>query len=123
MPPRPASARTLLLPAFKGGAKGVESPFPESTILAAPGVEFPEGLWAQRIQTPRTVGPHAHEPGLFEDAEVPRHARLMNVHLCDDVVHLLLAGAERFDNLESAGVGDRLHGVNLHVHTYVLQYI
>src|SRR5262245_43706618 len=70
MPPRLASARTLLLPAFEGVGKGVESPFPQRTILVDPGIELSEGLGTQRIQTPRTVGPHAHEPGFFENAQM-----------------------------------------------------
>ena len=97
-----------LLTPFERGSERVEPAFPQRAILADPRVQLVERLGAQRVEAPRPIGPHADEPGLLEDAEMPRHPRLVDVHLRHEVVDGLLAAKQRLDDLEPAGVGESL---------------
>src|SRR5262249_45243984 len=123
VPPSPAFGRTLPLAAFERGRKRIQPAFPHRTILADPRVQFPEALRSQRIQTPRAIGSDADEPRLLQDTEVPRHARLMDVHFRDEVVDCLFSLEQRLDDLEAARIRERLNRTDMHAHTYVYQRI
>lgn len=84
-----------------------------------PGVQFSKRLRSQRVEAPWAIGPHVNEAGLLEDAEVARHARLVDVHLRHQIVDSALAGEQSLDDSKTTGVGERLKDLKLHEHVYV----
>ena len=64
---------TLLL-AGERVAERVEACDQQGAISGDPGIQLLKWLRPQRLQTPWAVGPHPHEPGFLQDAEVSRHA-------------------------------------------------
>ena len=100
----------LLLTVLERRGERIEPALPQRAILADPRVQLVERLGPQRIETPRPIRPHADEPGLLQNAEMPRHPRLVDVQLRHEVVDGLLAAQQRLDDLEPAGVGESLNG-------------
>src|SRR5262245_12377272 len=96
-PPCAAGASACLLSPCERVAKRVEAALPQGAILADPRVQLVEGLGSQRIQAPGTIGSDLNEAGFLQNAQVSRHAGLVNVHPCNEVVDGLLAGEQGFD--------------------------
>jgi len=61
-----------------------------------------------------------HDSRILEDAQVARHAGLVNLHAGDKVVDRLLADEERLDDLEAARVREDLEKGSLHINAYAL---
>src|SRR5262245_27511838 len=93
---------SMLLPALEGGSERVEPALPQRAILIDPCIQFLEGLRSERIETPLPFRPDPDEPRLFQDAQVPRHAGLMDGHLRHEVVDRLLPREQRLDDLKAA---------------------
>src|SRR5688572_29478145 len=92
-------------------------------VAADPRVEIAKRLRPQRVHPPLPVGPHIHEPAFMQDAQVPRHAGLVNLDGRDDVIDRLLAVSEHVHDMEPNGIGKRLNGFYMHNETYVYQCI
>lgn len=66
-----------------------------------------------------TVGAHLDEAGFVQDAQMARHARLMDLELLHHVVYLLFALTQGFDDAPAGWVGDDLEDVWLRHGVYV----
>ena len=88
-------------------------------VPADPCIELAKRLRPQRIHPPLPVGTHVHEPALVQNAQVSRHARLVDLHRADDVVDGLLAASQHVHDVEPDGIGEHLNGFNMHDRIYV----
>src|SRR5262249_30445406 len=96
------------LPALERLPQPVEATLPQLAIARDPLVELAEGRCAQRVEAFRPFGTHLNEACVMQDAQVPRNARLVNGDALDDVVHRVLAAAQRLDDPAARGVRERL---------------
>jgi len=99
--------------------KLVETTFPQSPILARPSGEVLKRFRAKRIEPPLSLRPHTNEPSLMQDAEVPRHARLIDIDALDDFIDRLLAAPEDFYDAKPSWVTQDLKELNMHGTVYI----
>src|SRR5262249_34984572 len=115
-PPRSESCRSclvLLVSGFSGFAllfeccsQTVQACFPQLAVLRQPLVELAEGVRPERVEPPLSLRPHRNEACFVQDAKMPGNTGLMDASLLDDVVHLPLAVAQRFDDAAASRVGE-----------------
>ena len=60
-----------------------------------------------------------YEPCVVQDAQMSRHAGLVDDDGVDDVVHRTLTAAQQLNDVSACGIGQRLKGIQMHVITYV----
>ena len=112
---RSCSVLSLSLDCFR---KAVETRLPKGAVAADPRIDFAEGLGSQGIEATCAVGTHAHESSLLKDAKVPRNAGLVDVDAIDDVIDLLLAYTQSFEDVSSSRIGQGLENIKLHRRIY-----
>jgi hypothetical protein len=100
-------------------AKLVKTTIPQLPILAHPGVEIPKGPRAKRIEPLLPFRPHTDETSLMQDAEMPRHARLIDIDILDDVLDRMLAAPEYVYDAQPGWVSQDLKELNMHGNAYV----
>ena len=61
-----------------------------------------------------------NEPSLVQDAQVPRHARLIDIDALDNFIDRLLAAAEDFYDAKASWVTQNLENLNMHNNVYIL---
>jgi hypothetical protein len=93
------------------GSEAVEACFPETAILRQPIVEFPERLRPERVEAPLPVWPRPNEASFVQDAQMTGDTGLVDTRLRNDVVDLMLALPQHFDNATAGRVGKSLEGV------------
>ena len=77
----------LFLRRSQFGAESIEARrLPVRADARDPLVEFVERLGSQRIEALLPLGPDFHETRAIEDAEMARHAGLLDVHALDEFV-------------------------------------
>src|SRR2546425_342974 len=121
----PAFSCPHLLSPIELRAEPVEAGLPQAAVLSHPFVQLAEWLGAQRIKALLPLCPHTHEPRRMQDAEVPRDARLVNVHGFHERVYGALPGPERLHDPAARRIGedlenDRFHGGDIHACVYTL---
>ena len=95
---------------FAGESIRVEKVTPE----AFRGIEiafFSAGTAQSKEHAPLAVRAHRNEACVRQDAQMPRHAGLMDARLVDDIAHLALAGAQRLDDAAACRIGQHLENV------------
>jgi len=100
---------------FGGGAVSLESRaisiearLPVASVSRDPRLELFERFSSQRIETSLSVGPHLHDAGFREDAQVTRDAGLMDIHAVDDVADRAFARLHCLDDLKTGRIGQGL---------------
>src|SRR5258705_10542354 len=91
--------------------------------MAEPRIDLAEWLRLQGVEAALPIRPHRDEPRLVEDAEVPRHAGLMDTGLLDDVTNLVLAMAKGLDDATARRIGECLEDGELHYYADTLTRI
>ena len=102
---------SLLLSLLQRGLEAIEPRLPQLPVLAEPLVDLPERLRLQGVKASLPIRPHRDEPRLVKDAQVPRHAGLMDTCLLDDVTNLLLAIAKGLDDATARRIGECLKSI------------
>src|SRR6266571_2136518 len=103
--------RARLLPSVKLRGKPVEPCFPEIAVPAGPIVQLAERLRAQRVKPAASISTNAHEARVLEDAELPRHAGLTDIHDIDQLAHGALPHPQCLDEAAAGGISQDLEHV------------
>lgn len=85
-----------------------------SAILSDPSIQLYESLRSKRIYPFVSDGPRLHKAGVFEDPQMPRHARLPDRHSGDEIVDRALLGEQQLDDLQPVGIGKDLEWIYIH---------
>jgi hypothetical protein len=102
------SAGSTTLPLFlERGSQAIEACLPQAAVLREPPVKLAEGFRPERIEATLSIRPHRDEARFMEDAQMAGDTGLVDTRLLDDVVDLLLAVAQHFDDAAArlAGCG------------------
>lgn len=73
-----------------------------ASIPRYPSLDLIEAVLSQRVESPLSVAARLHDPGLSQNAQVSRDARLTDVHASDDFADGAFA---RLHGLEDAQAG------------------
>lgn len=106
--------------AFERETKSVKARFPVVPISLHPGLELDEAFLAQRIEALLSIGAHLHHTCLSKNAQVTRHARLVNVHALADIAYCEFLQLHRFDDAKTDWVSESMEEDYLRVHVYTL---
>jgi RNA polymerase sigma-70 factor, ECF subfamily len=89
-----------------------EALIPQLAIALEPFVQLAERLGAQLIQALLGARLDIHQSGLFQDAQVLRHVRLVEPQPVADLVHRAGTGTQQLDDTKAIGLGQGGEGLD-----------